>query len=165
MKTLLIFVAVALSSCAVLQQPPSSPVEINKLAKPDFNPSTQEPIDQACAGFAKVARAVAAVRDAGVPIADAPFMIGTVLDYPIGPVIREVYARTDVSPGNGATNSYQACRDRTFTGMIDALKGAESKYEQGERVRIQAEHAAKKKLTLPVTKKLATPVEKTSNKL
>lgn len=153
MKTLLILAisAVLVAGCA--SQTPSPVVEAPRLPETVILP---EQIDIQCSDMAKVARTFALIRDAGISPFDATMMIGTLPEYPVGPIVREVYDRADVNPLIGAAGLYQVCKSRTYEGMMQVLHTAEAKFVEAEQTRLraeqtrlQAERVKKKRSALP----------------
>jgi hypothetical protein len=151
-----------LTACAA----PPQVVEVNKGAKPvavaASAPPEQVVLDEHCAALGRTARAIAALRDAGVNKADVQFMLTAPPDYPLDPMTREVYARTDIAPTAGATNSYGVCVKVGYAVMIAALKEAQVKFEATEAQRVKDELAAKKAKKPVVKPKKVEPVAKTS---
>jgi hypothetical protein len=139
-----------LTACAS----PTQVVEVNKVVRPASVASAplaqeQPVLNDQCAALAKTARAIAALRDAGVNKSDVQFMIVAPADYPLDPMTREVYARTDITPVIGATNSYGVCVKVGYMNMTSALWEAQTKYEAVEAQKAKDELAIKKK---PATK-------------
>jgi hypothetical protein len=71
-------------------------------------------------------------------------MLAQPTDYPLDPLTREVYARTDISPAIGATNSYGVCVKVGYENMTAALKAAQVKYEADEAQKVRDDLAARK---------------------
>jgi hypothetical protein len=156
--TIALLSVVLLSACA---SGPDKVVEVNKPVRPVAPASAPvveavPAIDEQCAALAKNARAIATFRDSGVPKSDVQFLIEPPKDYPLDPMAREVYARTDISPPIGATNSYGVCVKVGYANMTAALKDAQVKFDAAEAQRVKDELAAKKKAR-PAVKPAARP--------
>jgi hypothetical protein len=89
-------------------------------------------IDQDCAALARFARSVAISRDAGIAMKDAGFLTKEGQNFQMGPVIREVYSRRDITPDVGGTNSYKVCVNVGFENMQIALSEADKKHTEAE---------------------------------
>jgi hypothetical protein len=147
-------IAISLLALLTACASPTQVVEVNKAARPASVASAplaqeQPVLDDQCASLAKMARAIAALRDAGVNKSDVQFMLTAPTDYPLDPMTREVYARTDITPAIGATNSYGVCVKVGYANMTAALKEAQVKHDAAEAQKAKDELAAKKK---PATK-------------
>lgn len=155
MKYAVILIAAISAGCS--STPPANVVEINRPSlRLDVNSAVPviPKIDPLCGAFGKQVARIAELRDARVAIADVPLLLTPIADFPAGPMIREVYARTDITPPQGARNSYEACVARGYEGMVAALRQAEGQHIADEQKRImQGLAAAKKTRTIKPTSK------------
>lgn len=159
MKLILSTIAlVILAGCASPTPDAAKVVEINTPTRPNFStpvqpPAPQQVIDNRCAALAKNTRAIALIRDSGIPQDDALLLTEAAADYPIVPMIREVYSRTDITPSGGAKNSYSVCVKVGYDTMVAALIKSDQDYEANEHLKLQDAVAARKKAAELRTKK------------
>lgn len=147
MKYLIALIAVALAGCAATPRQTTDVVEINR---PSLKLDTAyvapvvPTVDPLCGAFGKQAARIAELRDAKIAITDVPLLLTPIADFPAGPMIREVYARTDITPPLGARNSYETCTARGYEEMVTALKQAEAAHVAEVHQRIRDELQYKK---------------------
>lgn len=139
-RLLLLVIPALLSACATTKQTDKDGVvSVNSLAQrapmvaqasapPAPVPVVKEKVDENCASVARFARLVATIRDAGVVQRDVVMIASAPTSFPAGPIIREVFARTDISPELGEVNSYGVCREITYQVMLRHLVEAEAKF-------------------------------------
>lgn len=120
----------ALGGCASQPKTSDDVVVVNPPVKPDFRvPVQPNPvINEDCALLAKTARAIALARDAGIPAMHVELVVEPQKVFPVGPVIREVFLRRDITPADGAQNSYRVCMNVTFPVMLSNLMAADESY-------------------------------------
>lgn len=154
MKTVLFaLAALIITGCATA---PDKPVEINRLGTAtSFRISDPAPgtisIDENCMALAKFTKAVALLRDAGAGRSDVNQLITLATAFPREPVIQEVYARPDISPQVGESNSYAVCKKVTYEVMLVALLQADTKIVEVPKATISK---SQQKLVNPPPKKL-----------
>lgn len=164
MKMLLVLAAAALVGCA---GGPKT-VTINTPTKPDFTKriAPVASFDGQCADLAKITKSVALMRDAGVSADDITLMVKIDENFPIQPLIREVYSRKDISPIDGQTNSYAVCQNVTYDKMIGALFMAAAAMNQAEQSQLAKRYSdtlainARQPVTLKMSNALSTRVKK-----
>lgn len=116
-------------------------------------------LENRCATLALTARHIAEIRDANIPIDDVQLLISDPMEYPVAPMIREVYSRKDITPAAGATNSYTICMASGFNVMASALSNADAEFNATESQKLRDELAAKKAAkskVKPIVKKAST---------
>ena len=142
MKTALALLCVLFTACSTVSDPASvKEVAVNLPATP--RPAVKPVVDEQCANLSKTARSIAVVRDAGISQDDAPLMVKAT-NFPLSPMVREVYSRRDISPIVGATNSYAVCTNMGFAAMQAALTKADEEMAMAEMQRIKNELASKR---------------------
>lgn len=129
-------------------KPGPAVVEVNKPRVPDFTKIDPEirvqPLNPKCAELGKMTHAVALARDAGISQNEVAMVVAGGPDFPLGPVIREVYTRTDIGATNGAANTYGVCIKVGYDSMVVALNNAEKAFIAAKMERMKAELAVKK---------------------
>ena len=120
------------------------PTRVEPVKEPEPEVPVEERVDHNCLALARYARTIATIRDAGVPPTSIWSILGAPPAFPAGPIIREVYARRDISPEVGEVNSYGVCRKQTYQVMLDSLVRAEA-----EHLAAEARRAADLRATQP----------------
>ena len=159
MKWIIFLLPIVLGACASAPSKDGVPVQVvNAPVRPDFTKPIDpvDPLDAKCVELAQKAKAIAMVRDAGASMDEVELLVSPAPDYPLAPMIREVYARKDITPLNGATNSYGVCRKVTYEVMTSALVKAEQDFQAAEVERTRQALELKRKAKKPVKK----PVKK-----
>lgn len=89
--------------------------------------STQ--IDQTCADIAKTVKAVAIIRDKAVPLSNVQFLLsganGWERDFPLDPIVKDVYSNHAIDPSAAADQSYSNCVAMGSYQMIARLREAQ----------------------------------------
>lgn len=87
------------------------------------------PIDPVCADIAKTVKAVAIARDKGVTTSNVQFILSGVngwdRDFPLDPIVRDVYANHSIDPSAAADQSYGNCVSMGSYQMINRLREAQ----------------------------------------
>jgi hypothetical protein len=152
MKTTIALAAVlALSACATSAPPTDVKQAVVNQPAPPRAPVVPV-IDEKCKALSITAKTIAILRDAGADKDEALLMVKPT-DFPLPPMIREVYSRKDITPDVGATNSYTVCTTVGHDDMVTALVKANDEMNAAAAQLAKDELAAKRLATKKPVKK------------
>ena len=124
----------------VVNDPAIPPAVEHVVAEKLYAPAVEQRLsfNDECGNIARTVNSFALLRDSGIGMNDALLMVSSPGNFPLGPIAREVYARRDMTPQTGSSNTYQTCVKVTYTAMRSALYSADVK-ENREIGKLMAE--------------------------
>lgn len=105
---------------------------IDEEPKKEPKPPEIQVLDDNCVAVARYVRAIGLARNTGISPENAKVIARGNFDFPVDPIIKDVYSRPDMEPVAGSVQSYKVCTEYGYANFKNLLLQADANIRAAE---------------------------------